>query len=231
MGDVAISCKGIRKSYGKNECRIDALKDVDLDIHSGELTLLVGPSGSGKTTLLSIITTILTPDAGDLFILGKNASKMTENEKADLRSTSLGVVFQSLYLIPTLTIKENVALPLLVAGQSEDKANDKAMEVLTQLNMSKRADFSPNSLSRGQQQRIAIGRAMINDSKIIVCDEPTSSLDKTSGLEIMSLLRDLAHMSRAVFVVTHDHRIFPFADRIITMNDGVIIPEKEKEYE
>lgn len=229
MEDVAIRCQKIRKSYGKNECRIDALKNVDLDIHFGELTLLVGPSGSGKTTLLSIITTILTPDEGDLFILGKNASKMSEDEKAHLRSTSLGVVFQSLYLIPTLTIKENVALPLLVAGQKEEVANQKAMKILNQLNMSKRADFSPNSLSRGQQQRIAIGRAMINDSKILVCDEPTSSLDKTSGLEIMSLLRDLAHDSRAVFVVTHDHRIFPFADRIITMNDGVIIPEKEYE--
>lgn len=227
MNQVAISCKNIRKSYGVNECRVEALKGINLDIYHGELTLMVGPSGSGKTTLLSILTTILTPDEGDLYILDKNASKMTENEKAELRSKSLGVVFQSLYLIPTLTIQENIALPLLVAGEEEKVANEKAMDILKRLNMEKRADFSPLSLSRGQQQRVAIGRAMINESSILVCDEPTSSLDQASGLEVMGFLRDLAHASRAVFVVTHDHRIFPFADRIVSMNDGLLTTENE----
>ncbi|PJD96150.1 MAG: ABC transporter ATP-binding protein [Parachlamydia sp.] len=227
MKEVAISCRNIRKSYGANECRVEALKGINLDVYHGQLTLMVGPSGSGKTTLLSILTTILTPDEGDLYILDQNASKMTEDEKAHLRSTSLGVVFQSLYLIPTLTIQENIALPLLVAGQSEEVASAKAMEILNQLNMTKRAHFSPLSLSRGQQQRIAIGRAMINESSILVCDEPTSSLDQASGLEIMGFLRELAHASRAVFVVTHDHRIFPFADRIVSMNDGLLTTENE----
>jgi putative ABC transport system ATP-binding protein len=229
MRDVVISCRGIKKSYGKGETRIDALKGIDLDIYEKQLTLLVGPSGSGKTTLLSIITTILTPDEGELYILNKNVHSMSENEKALVRANSLGVVFQSLYLIPTLTVLENVALPLLVAGQREEVAHDKAEDILKEINMFNRASSSPASLSRGQQQRIAIGRAMINDSRIIVCDEPTSSLDQASGLEIMSHLRDLAHSARAIFVVTHDHRIFPFADRIITINDGLIVSEKEHE--
>ncbi|CCB87665.1 MULTISPECIES: ABC transporter ATP-binding protein [Parachlamydia] len=227
MDTIAISCRNVKKCYGENECRIEALKGIDLDIYSGQLTLMVGPSGSGKTTLLSILTTILTPDEGEVFILGHNVSTMNDNEKAMLRRNYLGIVFQSLFLIPTLSILENVALPLLVAGKSEEEANERALNTLKELNMAQRADFSPSNLSKGQQQRIAIGRAMVNNSKIIVCDEPTSSLDKASGLEILSLLRDLALASRAIFVVTHDHRIFPFADRIITMSDGLIIPEND----
>jgi len=226
--DIAISCRGIRKRYGKNECEVDALKGIDLDIHKGELTLLVGPSGSGKTTLLSILTTILSPDAGDLFILGKDVNKMTDEEKTLLRKNSLGVVFQSLFLVPSLTIVENVALPLVVAGLSHEEANQKAMNILKKLHIDHKAHFDPTTLSRGQQQRVAIGRALVNGSEIMMCDEPTSSLDQASGLNVMELLRDLAHESRAIFVVTHDHRIFPYADRIITMDDGLLLKEERQ---
>lgn len=222
---IAISCRGIRKRYGKNECEVEALKGIDLDIYKGELTLMVGPSGSGKTTLLSILTTLLSPDSGDLIILGKNVSKMTDEEKTSLRKSSLGVVFQSLFLIPSLTILENVALPLIVAGFSHEEADEKAMEILKKLHIDHKAYFNPNTLSHGQQQRVAIGRAMVNGSEIIMCDEPTSALDQASGLNVMELLRDLAHESRAIFVVTHDHRIFPFADRILTMSDGLLLKE------
>lgn len=228
MGNIAIQCKGIKKHYGDNETRIDALKGIDLEIEQDKLTLLVGPSGSGKTTLLSIITTILTPDEGQLFILGQEINRMSEPEKARFRSENLGVVFQSLYLIPTLNVVENVSLPLLVEGQHQQTANEKAFEILKQMNLSERSKFCPDYLSKGQQQRVAIARAMVNDSKIIVCDEPTSSLDHAAGNEIMSLLKDLTiHSSRAILVVTHDHRIFSFADRIIFMSDGQIIPSEE----
>lgn len=219
-----IQCKGLKKSYGENENRIDALRGIDLDIHEGQLTLLVGPSGSGKTTLLSIITNILTPDEGQLFLLGLEINRMTEEEKAQFCLKNLGIVFQSLFLIPTLTVAENVALPLLVAGCDPKAAHEKALEILDKVSIANRSTVSPTHLSHGQQQRAAIARAMVNDSKILVCDEPTSALDHAAGVEVMKLLQKLAlESSRTILVVTHDHRIFSYADRIITMSDGQII--------
>ncbi|CUI16291.1 putative ABC transporter, ATPase subunit [Candidatus Protochlamydia naegleriophila] len=224
MNDIAVKCVGIKKSYGEKDNRVEALKGVDLEIHQGQLTLLVGPSGSGKTTLLSIISTILSSDEGELYLFDHEIHKMTELEKARFRRDSLGIVFQSLFLIPTLTVLENVSLPLLVAGYSQHQANLKALNFLEQLKMAHRSQVSPAFLSKGQQQRVAIARAMVNDSKIIVCDEPTSALDQAAGFEAMTLLHDLASKhSKAVLVVTHDHRIFPFANRIVEMSDGQII--------
>lgn len=228
MKNIAVKCKGIKKVYGENETRVDALRGIDLDINDSELTLLVGPSGSGKTTLLSIITTILTPDEGQLFLLGREVTSMTENDKALFRQKNLGIVFQSLFLIPTLTVVENVTIPLLIEGISQEEAEQKAMGILKQMNIGHKAHTSPNNLSKGQQQRVAIARAMINNSKIIVCDEPTSALDHVAGGEVMHLLHDLAlQSSRAVIVVTHDHRIFPHAQRIVYMNDGLITQGEE----
>lgn len=223
MNDIAIECKGIKKSYGTNEMRIDALKGVDLFINKGELTLLVGPSGSGKTTLLSIITNILTPDEGQLFLLGKELNKMSEDERSLFCRDNLGIIFQSLFLIPTLNVEENVTLPLLLAGFSKEEAKMHALEALTKMNIAHRRQSYPDKLSKGQQQRVAISRAIVHDAKIIVCDEPTSALDQRAGFETMNLLKDLALQNKkAVLVVTHDHRIFSFANRIIYISDGQI---------
>jgi len=228
MGEIVIRCKGIKKSYGQKETRIEALKGIDLEIEEGKLTLLVGPSGSGKSTLLSVITTLLTPDEGQLFLMGREVGLMSGDEKAQFCRDHLGIVFQSLFLIPTLTVEENISLPLLVGGIHTNAANAKSMEVLKKMDLAHRANSCPSTLSKGQQQRVAIARAVVNDSKIIVCDEPTSSLDHTAGAEIMSLLRQLAlESSRAVLVVTHDHRIFSFADCIINMSDGQITSGEE----
>lgn len=224
MKQIAIRCQGIKKSYGDEENIIEALKGIDIEIEQGKLTLLVGPSGSGKSTLLSIITTILTPDTGTLFLLGHDVSQMSENERAKFCRDNLGIVFQSLFLVPTLTVVENVSLPLLIAGMAEDTAHEKSMEVLNKMKLGYRSHTIPTHLSRGQQQRVAIARAIVNDSKIIVCDEPTSSLDQVAGLEVMEILKDLAHnTSRAVLVVTHDPRTFCFGDHIIKISDGKII--------
>lgn len=223
MSDVVISCKGISKHYGEGENRVDALCDVSLEILNNNLTLLVGPSGSGKTTLLSILTTILTPDKGELNILGHDVHHMSEDEKAHFRNQYFGIVFQSLFLIPSLTVVENVSLPLVIAGDSEEAANIKALKLLEQLHIAKKAYVSPANLSKGQQQRVAIARAMIGNTKILVCDEPTSALDHVTGGEVMELLQHLATSSGcAVLVVTHDHRIFSFANRMITIDDGKI---------
>lgn len=225
---ISIKCKGIKKSFINGENKTEALKGINLEIFDEKLTLLVGPSGSGKTTLLSIIETILTPDEGDLFILGHHMNKMNELEKAYFRNENIGFVFQALHLIPTLTIIENVILPLIIKGEDENKAKKKATSLLKQLHIKEKMNFSPTQLSRGEQQRAAIARALINDPKIILCDEPTGSLDQENGHAFMAILRDLASFeNRTVFVITHDHRIFPFADHIININDGLI--EKKNE--
>lgn len=223
MGAVSIRCKGVSKTYGSEENKVFALKPTDLEIESGGLTLLVGPSGSGKTTLISIIATILTPDTGELLLLDQSVQHMNEEEKADFRCKNIGIVFQSLFLIPSLSIQENVALPLIVAGMEEKRALIKAMEYLEKVHLEHRANALPTSFSKGQQQRVAIARAMINEAAIIICDEPTSSLDHTSGFEIMEFLKNLAKNStKTILVVTHDPRIFSYADRVIPMSDGEI---------
>ena len=227
MEDVVIHCKGICKHYGEGENRVDALKDINLEIVKNDLTLLVGPSGSGKTTLLSILTTILTPDRGELIVLGHDVHLMSEDEKARFRNKNLGIVFQSLFLIPTLTVAENVSLPLIIAGGDKAIAEKKAIDLLEQLHIGKKAHVSPANLSKGQQQRVAIARAMISDTKILVCDEPTSALDQTSGSEVMGLLQHLAETGRSVLVVTHDHRTFSYASRVITLSDGQITQDRK----
>lgn len=224
---ASIVCKGIEKSYGVGENKVAALKPTSLQIMPGKLTLLVGPSGSGKTTLISIIATILTPEKGELVLLDQPINSMEEEEKAHFRCKNIGIVFQSLFLIPTLTVLENIALPLMVSGMEESKALEKAMSFLERVHLEKKADTSPANLSKGQQQRIAIARAMINEAPIIICDEPTSALDHTAGFEIMEFLHELANKSgKTVLVVTHDPRIFSYADRIIPMADGELTKEE-----
>jgi putative ABC transport system ATP-binding protein len=220
---ITLKCKNIKKFYGQGENKVAALKGVSLEITYKKLTLLVGPSGSGKTTLLSIMHTILTPDEGDLFILGHDMNKMNDLEKARFRNEHIGAIFQNLCLIPTLTVLENVILPLIIKGVDEQKAKKKGTEILEKLQIGQKVNSSPLQLSRGQQQRVAIARALINDPKIIMCDEPTSALDQANGFAFMSILRDLVLFdNRTVLVITHDHRIFPLADRIVNINDGLI---------
>ncbi len=224
MNQAAVKCKGISKTYGTGENKVKALKSTDLDLFQGQLTLIVGPSGSGKTTLISIIATILKADEGELILLNQDIGRMSENEKACFRRTHIGMVFQSLFLMPTLTVLENVSLPLIISGYSEETANKKAEELLEVVHLTHRSNVSPALLSKGQQQRVAIARAMVNDSSIIICDEPTSSLDHVTGFEIMDFLHHLAlHSSRVILVVTHDPRIFSYGDRVISMSDGQII--------
>ena len=230
MENLAIQCVDIQKSYGEGNTRTEALRGVNFDVALGKLTLLVGPSGSGKTTLLSIITSILKPDKGKLFILGKDILAMTENERLAFSSHHVGIVYQSLFLIPMLNVIENVSLPLLISGSDEKSAREKAFKILKKLQIEKYAETFPENLSKGQQQRVAIARALVHDPAIIVCDEPTSSLDHTNGMLVMDILHEIARQdSKAVMVVTHDHRIFSFADQIAEMDDGQIIKGGQSE--
>lgn len=224
MKNCTISIRNIRKHYGMGENEIEALKGINLDIYGSELTLLVGPSGCGKSTLLSIISNILTQDSGTVEILGKNIEQLSEAERTEFYQQNLSIVFQSLFLIPTLNLVDNVMIPLLIRGEEREEAREKAFLVLEEVKLGQRQHTFPTMLSKGQQQKVAIARAIVNDAKIIVLDEPTSALDQESGHEIMELLKSFAlEKGKTIFVVTHDARIFSFADRIIHINDGQII--------
>lgn len=222
--DLAVHCIGLTKSYGTGDAAVMALRGVDLDVRRGELLMLVGPSGCGKTTLISIIAAILNPDLGTCEVLGQDLRRMGPTERARFRSMTIGFVFQVFNLLPALTATENVAVPLLINGAGRRRAETRANELLETLGLAHRKASLPAKLSGGQQQRVAIARALASDPKLIVCDEPTSSLDHETGRATIELLRTVARSpDRAVVVVTHDTRILEFADRVVRMDDGRIV--------
>ena len=221
--DIAVSCSNVTKNYGEGDTKVTALRGINLDVYQGELLILAGPSGCGKTTLISIIGGILKRDAGQCSILGQDVENMDPAERARFRGTSIGFVFQTFNLLPSLTIAENVAVPLLISGKERKFALQRARVVLDQVGLSGREDALPSQLSGGQQQRVAIARALVHEPKIIICDEPTSNLDHATGHAMMEILRNVVQApDRALVVVTHDTRIYEFADRIAHMDDGKI---------
>jgi putative ABC transport system ATP-binding protein len=232
--NIAVRCRGVTKSYGMGDAQVMALRGVDLDVHRGELLMIVGPSGCGKTTLLSVIAGVLDRDAGECEVLGCDLNDMDQKARARFRGRSIGFVFQLFNLLPALNAVENVSVPLLINGIVRDEAEARAKQVLEAVALGARLDALPAKLSGGQQQRVAIARALAHEPKLIVCDEPTSNLDHATGQCTMELLRQVAKSAdRALIVVTHDPRIFEFADRIARMDDGKIIevldgPSKER---
>ena len=185
--------------------------------------MIVGPSGCGKTTLISIISAILDQDMGQCDVLGHDLASLGQEERVRFRGESVGFVFQLFNLLPALTARENVAVPLLIKGQSRNVAIEQAQAVLVSVGLASRADALPGQLSGGEQQRVAIARAIIHNPRLIVCDEPTGSLDHKTGHEMMAVLRDVARSpDRTLIVVTHDKRILEFGDRIARMDDGKI---------
>jgi putative ABC transport system ATP-binding protein len=185
--------------------------------------MLVGPSGCGKTTLISVIAGILDHDEGDCVVFDQDFRDLPQDKKTRFRGKNVGFVFQAYNLIPTLTAMENVAVPLLILGEGRKQAQAKAKEMLSQVGLEDKINAVPNQLSGGQQQRVAIARALVHEPRLIVCDEPTSALDADTGRLVMEALRHNALSSgRALIIVTHDNRIFNFADRIARMDDGRI---------
>jgi putative ABC transport system ATP-binding protein len=216
-----VQARGVTKSFGEGAIRIPVLKGVDLDVARGEVLLLVGPSGSGKTTLLSVIAGILESDEGDVRILGESIPELSASEKTKFRRDHLGFIFQQYHLLPTLTAVENAAVPLLIRGVPKQVALAQAEAVLGSMGMGERLAALPTRLSGGEQQRVAIARALVGDPKLLLCDEPTASLDGETGHRIVQQLHDVGKQpDRAVIIVTHDTRIFEFGDRIVHMEDG-----------
>lgn len=223
MATHGIRVSGVDKSFGRGEARTNVLKRTDFGAETGRLTMLVGPSGCGKTTLLSIIAGTLQADGGEIEVLGQRLDRMGANAVARFRARHLGFIFQQFNLIPTLTALENVSVPLLIQKVDYRVAEQKAREALAWVGIADHADFRPAKMSGGQQQRVAIARALVHDPPVILCDEPTSSLDSENGRMVMGLLRRAAERpDRVVLVVTHDNRTYGFADRMAEMEDGRI---------
>ena len=222
-GLPAVACRNVAKTFGEDETTVHALRGIDLDIHPGELMMLVGPSGCGKTTLISIIAGILDKSGGDCQVFGEDLSAMAPAERTAWRRDHAGFVFQSFNLMPALTATENVAIPLLIRGTPHAKALERAADMLDRVGLASRRHARPRQLSGGQQQRVAIGRALVHEPQLVVCDEPTSALDHETGHQVMEVLRSIAASGdRTLVVVTHDERIFEFADSIARMDDGRI---------
>ncbi|MBC8793731.1 MAG: ABC transporter ATP-binding protein [Tagaea sp. CACIAM 22H2] len=219
----AVKCRDVIKSFESEAGLQRVLHGVDLDVPWGEMTMLVGPSGCGKTTLLSIVAGILSFDSGDVEVDGQDIAKMSDALRVAFRRRTLGFIFQQYNLLPALTAAENAAIPLVAGGMELSAAAKAAMPLLDQLGMGEHAAKLPRQLSGGQQQRVAIARALVHEPKLVVCDEPTAALDATGGRTVMEMLRAASvRADRATLVVTHDHRIFDFADRIVRMEDGRI---------
>lgn len=221
---VAISLKNLNKSFSVGDQVVRALRDVDLDVYTGESLFIIGPSGCGKTTLLSTLCGALTADSGEIRAFGANLSAMKPRQITRFRAEHVGFIFQQFNLIHTLTAAENAAVPLLIQRIPKREALKTAEEFLERVGIADKRDAFPKHLSGGQQQRIAIARALVSHPQLVVCDEPTSALDSVSGRQVMELLSDIAKESdRCVIIVTHDPRTYPFADRMAEMEDGRIL--------
>jgi len=224
MTDVAITARGITKTYGSGALAYQALRGVDFDVARGEFIMLAGPSGSGKTTLLSILGCVLSATAGDLVLLGRRITGLPERRLPQVRLANIGFIFQGHNLLPALTAQDNVAIVLRMKGHGQSAARKTAATLLERVGLSDKIHAMPAQLSGGQRQRVAIARALAGDPPLILADEPTAALDAASGLLATELLREVCReRGDSVVIVTHDNRIFHLADRIVHIEDGRIV--------
>ncbi len=227
---AVLEATNVVKELGQGAGLVRALKGVSLSLNAGELTLLMGPSGSGKTTLLSILGCILGPTSGNIRVAGTDTANLGPEALADVRRRHIGFVFQSYNLFPTLNAVENVRLALDVRGRRGRLAADQAREALTKVGLSHKFKSYPGNMSGGEQQRVAVARALASAPSLLLADEPTAALDAENGQSVMQLLSEIAKdKSHAVLAVTHDHRTLPYADRIIHIEDGVIVGDERPE--
>jgi putative ABC transport system ATP-binding protein len=225
---LAITAEEISVTYGAGHTAIRALDKVTMSFHAGEMALVMGPSGSGKTTLLSVLGCLLTPDSGNVSVMGQSVTRLSESKRGVIRQHSIGFIFQAFRLFHSLNALENVIIALEISGRPRGEAKDAATSALDSVGLAGKQRLKPNELSGGEKQRVAIARALVNDPPIILADEPTSSLDSTSGGQIAEMLMQIAQeQERLVVVVSHDPRIKQFGSRIVKMQDGRVIEDLE----
>ncbi len=224
MSNVAV--RGLTIEYKSGPYLVRPIHELDLDLASGSLVLLLGASGCGKTSLLSVLAGILTPSGGTISVDDHLLGAMSEAEMVHYRRSTVGLVFQSFNLVPSLSAWENVALPLWSAGQRGKGARDRAVALLSEVGLADRVGHRPSQLSGGQQQRVAIARALVHDPPVLLADEPTAHLDAASVEEVLRVLRSLARPGRLVVVATHDNRLLPVADHVIELTATGASPDE-----
>ncbi len=223
-----IELRNINKIYGSGNNQVHVLKNVNLDIESGDFVAIIGQSGSGKSTLMNILGCLDTASSGDYKIAGEDLAGMSPDDLATLRSKYLGFIFQRYNLLATLNAEENVELPAIYSGLKSQERKERAEQILSNLELGNRIDHFPSELSGGQQQRVSIARALMNGGEIILADEPTGALDSKSGLNVMAILQQLNDQGHTIILVTHDQNIANYANRIIEIKDGAIISDVRK---
>ena len=217
---VVLEGRGVGRVFGTGDLAVRALHPTDLAICRGEVLVIMGPSGSGKTTLLSMLGLVLSPSEGEVLLDGRRVSRGTADETAAVRRDRIGFVFQQFNLLPSLNALDNAAVPLLLAGVPGRDRLARALAALDLVGMADKRAATPRLLSGGQQQRVAIARALVNDAPVLLCDEPTASLDGAAGRGVLATLGGLARRDRAVAIVTHDERVLSIADRVVHVVDG-----------
>jgi putative ABC transport system ATP-binding protein len=224
--EIAVQAAGVTKEYTRDDFRVLALDEVDLEIPRGEFFSLMGPSGSGKSTLLHLIAGIDKPTAGSFLVLGEDISTLSDRDMALWRSEHIGYIFQTFNLIPVLTALENVELPLLLTKLSKQERRDHARKALELVGLGDRLQHFPRQLSGGQEQRVAIARAIVTDPAIILADEPTGDLDAQSAKDVLTILSELnQHHGKTIVMVTHDPHAAQYADRTRYLEKGSLLKE------
>jgi len=225
MPDIAI--RNLIKIYKTGRTEVLALRELRLDVRSGEMITILGPSGCGKSTLLNMIGGLDRPNAGSIVVDGQNIVALGESELARYRRTGVGVVFQFFNLVPTLTARENIELPMRLQGTGSAARDRRAGKLLELVNMTPRAEHRPEELSGGEQQRIAIAVALANDPPLILADEPTGELDSKTGREVLEIFKTMKEkQGKTLLIVTHDERIAKLSDRTVRMMDGQIVDDR-----
>ncbi|MBU6193244.1 MAG: ABC transporter ATP-binding protein [Bacteroidetes bacterium] len=220
--NALISLEGIQRLYRMGDETIYALRGIDLQINRNEYVALMGPSGSGKSTLMNLIGCLDSPSSGSYWLNGQDVAGLSDNRLAQIRNREIGFVFQTFNLLPRLTALDNVALPLVYAGVSEQERRERAHEVLRQVGLQDRVGHRPNELSGGQRQRVALARALVNKPSLILADEPTGNLDSKTSVEIMQMFANIHALGNTIVLVTHEEDIARHAHRMVRLKDGSI---------
>jgi putative ABC transport system ATP-binding protein len=218
-----IEMKNITKSYEMGTQIIHALRGVDMEIEEGEMVAIMGPSGSGKSTLMNVIGCLDVPNSGTYILDGIDVSTLSDDEQARIRNQRIGFVFQQFNLLPRTSALKQVALPLMYAGVGRGERNSRAREALERVGLGDRMDHRPDELSGGEQQRVAVARALVVEPNIILADEPTGNLDSQTGAEILDLFAELNQQGMTIIVVTHDAEVALRTDRTLNLRDGLIV--------